>query len=291
MWIRRRTGIAQRHLVGEGETTADLAQHAAKKALKNAGLSGGDIDLIIVATTTPDNTFPSTATKKLQHLIGAKRAIVLMYRLFVLDLFMPLILEAMIQSGRGRRALVWCRKVSQNCWIGKTGPLVSCLAMELVQWFWNFLKILRIGGSSHLSCTLMVLIVTFCMWMVAHPATLVGHVRMEGKEVFRHAVEKLAAVMDEALDAAQMDATQIDWLVPHQANIRIIDAAKKMGMASDRVVRTVKQHANTSAASILLALAVAVDDGRIKNGDVIAMEAIGGGLVWGAALVKFGKPS
>ena len=171
MWIRRRTGIAQRHLVGEGETTADLAQHAAKKALKNAGLSGGDIDLIIVATTTPDNTFPSTATK-LQHLIGAKRAIAFDVQAVCAGFVYALdIAEAMIQSGRGRRALVVGAKVSQNCWIGKTGPLVSYLVMELVQWFWNFLKILRIGGFSRLSCILMVLIVTFCMWMVAHPAT------------------------------------------------------------------------------------------------------------------------
>ena len=120
----------------------------------------------------------------------------------------------------------------------------------------------------------------------------VGHVRMEGKEVFRHAVEKLASVMDEALSAANMQAGDIDWLVPHQANVRIIDAMqKKMNLPSDRVVRTVEQHANTSAASIPLALSAAVDDGRIKNGDVLAMEAIGGGLVWGAALVKFGRPS
>jgi 3-oxoacyl-[acyl-carrier-protein] synthase-3 len=115
---------------------------------------------------------------------------------------------------------------------------------------------------------------------------------MEGKEVFRHAVEKLASVMDEALSAANMQAGDIDWLVPHQANVRIIDAMqKKMDLPSDRVVRTVEQHANTSAASIPLALSAAVDDGRIKNGDVLAMEAIGGGLVWGAALVKFGRPS
>jgi 3-oxoacyl-[acyl-carrier-protein] synthase-3 len=119
----------------------------------------------------------------------------------------------------------------------------------------------------------------------------VGHVRMEGKEVFRHAVEKLAAVMDEALDAAGLRAADIDWLVPHQANVRIIDAMqKKMDLPNDRVVRTVEQHANTSAASIPLALASAVGDGRIGNGDMVAMEAIGGGLVWGAALVKFGRP-
>ena len=119
----------------------------------------------------------------------------------------------------------------------------------------------------------------------------VGHVRMEGKEVFRHAVEKLSAVMDEVLDAANMTAADVDWLVPHQANIRIIDGMqRKMNLPQDRVVRTVDKHANTSAASIPLALADAVRDGRIKNGHVLALEAIGGGLVWGAALVKFGRP-
>ena len=120
----------------------------------------------------------------------------------------------------------------------------------------------------------------------------VGHVRMQGKEVFRHAVEKLAAVMDEALIAADMQPQDIDWLVPHQANIRIIDAMqKKMQLPGEKVIRTVAAHANTSAASIPLALATAVGDGRVQNGDVLAMEAIGGGLVWGAALVKFGRPS
>ena len=292
VWIRRRTGIAQRHLVGEGETTADLAQHAAKKALKNAGLSGGDIDLIIVATTTPDNTFPSTATK-LQHLIGAKRAIAFDVQAVCAGFVYALdIAEAMIQSGRGRRALVVGAESFSKLldWEDRTtcvlfGDGAGAVVLELSDNFddWGILSSVLHSDGAYRDI----------LYVDGGPSSnaLVGHVRMEGKEVFRHAVEKLAAVMDEALDAAQMDATQIDWLVPHQANIRIIDAMqKKMGMASDRVVRTLKQHANTSAASIPLALAVAVDDGRIKNGDVIAMEAIGGGLVWGAALVKFGKP-
>ena len=291
-WIRRRTGIAQRHLVGEGETTADLAQHAAKKALKNAGLSGGDIDLIIVATTTPDNTFPSTATK-LQHLIGAKRAIAFDVQAVCAGFVYALdIADAMIQSGRGRRALVVGAESFSKLldWEDRTtcvlfGDGAGAVVLELSDNVddWGILSSVLHSDGAYRDI----------LYVDGGPSSnaLVGHVRMEGKEVFRHAVEKLAAVMDEALDAAQMDATQIDWLVPHQANIRIIDAMqKKMGMASDRVVRTVEQHANTSAASIPLALAVAVDDGRIKNGDVIAMEAIGGGLVWGAALVKFGKP-
>ena len=291
-WIRRRTGIAQRHLVAEGETTADLAQHAAKEALSNAGLSGHDIDLIIVATTTPDNTFPSTATK-LQHLIGAKRAIAFDVQAVCAGFVYALdIAEAMIQSGRGRRALVVGAESFSKLldWEDRTtcvlfGDGAGAVVLELAENSddWGILSSVLHSDGAYRDI----------LYVDGGPSSnaRVGHVRMEGKEVFRHAVEKLAAVMDEALDAAQMDATQIDWLVPHQANIRIIDAMqKKMGMASDRVVRTVAQHANTSAASIPLALAVAVDDGRIKNGDVVAMEAIGGGLVWGAALVKFGKP-
>jgi len=292
VWFRRRTGIAQRHLVAEGETTADLAQHAAEKALTNAGLSGCDIDLIIVATTTPDNTFPSTATK-LQHVIGAKRAIAFDVQAVCAGFVYALdIAEAMIQSGRGRRALVVGAESFSKLldWEDRStcvlfGDGAGAVILELAENHddWGILSSVLHSDGAYRDI----------LYVDGGPSSnaMVGHVRMEGKEVFRHAVEKLAAVMDEALDAAQMDAAQIDWLVPHQANIRIIDAMqKKMGMASNRVVRTVEQHANTSAASIPLALAVAVDDGRIKNGDVVAMEAIGGGLVWGAALVKFGKP-
>ncbi len=291
-WIRRRTGIAQRHLVTEGETTADLAQHAAKRALTNAGLSGSDIDLIIVATTTPDNTFPSTATK-LQYLIGAKRAVAFDVQAVCAGFVYALdIAEAMIQSGRGRRALVVGAESFSKLldWEDRTtcvlfGDGAGAAVLELNENFddWGILSSVLHSDGAYRDI----------LYVDGGPSSnaMVGHVRMEGREVFRHAVEKLSAVMDEALDAAQMNAQQIDWFVPHQANIRIIDAMqKRMGLASDRVVRTVEQHANTSAASIPLALAVAVDDGRIKNGDVVAMEAIGGGLVWGAALVKFGKP-
>jgi len=291
-WIRRRTGIAQRHLVADGETTADLANNAASKALANAGLTGADIDLIIVATTTPDNTFPSTATK-LQNMIGAKGAIAFDVQAVCAGFVYALdIADAMLQSGRGRRALVvgaesfsklldWKDRTTCVLFGDGAGAVVLELADNADDWGIRssvlhsdgaYRDILYVDGGPSVNAT-------------------VGHVRMEGKEVFRHAVEKLASVMDEALGAANMEAHEIDWLVPHQANIRIIDAMqKKMGLPSDRVVRTVEQHANTSAASIPLALATAVGDGRIKNGDVVAMEAIGGGLVWGAALVKFGRP-
>jgi len=291
-WIRRRTGIAQRHLVADGETTADLANNAASKALANAGLTGADIDLIIVATTTPDNTFPSTATK-LQNMIGAKGAIAFDVQAVCAGFVYALdIADAMLQSGRGRRALVvgaesfsklldWKDRTTCVLFGDGAGAVVLELADNADDWGIRssvlhsdgaYRDILYVDGGPSVNAE-------------------VGHVRMEGKEVFRHAVEKLASVMDEALGAANMEAHEIDWLVPHQANIRIIDAMqKKMGLPSDRVVRTVEQHANTSAASIPLALATAVGDGRIKNGDVVAMEAIGGGLVWGAALVKFGRP-
>jgi 3-oxoacyl-[acyl-carrier-protein] synthase-3 len=291
-WIRRRTGIAQRHLVADGETTADLANNAASKALANAGLTGADIDLIIVATTTPDNTFPSTATK-LQNMIGARGAIAFDVQAVCAGFVYALdIADAMLQSGRGRRALVvgaesfsklldWKDRTTCVLFGDGAGAVVLELADNADDWGIRS-SVLHSDGAYR-----------DILYVDGGPSVnaAVGHVRMEGKEVFRHAVEKLASVMDEALGAANMQAHEIDWLVPHQANIRIIDAMqKKMGLPSDRVVRTVEQHANTSAASIPLALATAVGDGRIKNGDVVAMEAIGGGLVWGAALVKFGRP-
>jgi 3-oxoacyl-[acyl-carrier-protein] synthase-3 len=291
-WIRRRTGIAQRHLVADGETTADLANNAASKALANTGLTGADIDLIIVATTTPDNTFPSTATK-LQNMIGAKGAIAFDVQAVCAGFVYALdIADAMLQSGRGRRALVvgaesfsklldWKDRTTCVLFGDGAGAVVLELADNADDWGIRS-SVLHSDGAYR-----------DILYVDGGPSVnaAVGHVRMEGKEVFRHAVEKLASVMDEALGAANMQAHEIDWLVPHQANIRIIDAMqKKMGLPSDRVVRTVEQHANTSAASIPLALATAVGDGRIKNGDVVAMEAIGGGLVWGAALVKFGRP-
>jgi 3-oxoacyl-[acyl-carrier-protein] synthase-3 len=291
-WIRRRTGIGQRHIVADGETTADLATAAATAALANGGLDATDIDLIIVATTTPDNTFPSTATK-VQHMIGAKGAIAFDVQAVCAGFVYALdIAEAMLQGGRGRRALVigaesfsklldWQDRTTCVLFGDGAGAAVLELVDDAPDWGIRS-SVLHADGAYR-----------DILYVDGGPSATgqVGHVRMEGKEVFRHAVEKLAAVMDEALDAAGLRAADIDWLVPHQANVRIIDAMqKKMDLPNDRVVRTVEQHANTSAASIPLALASAVGDGRIGNGDMVAMEAIGGGLVWGAALVKFGRP-
>jgi len=291
-WIRRRTGILQRHFVANGETTADLASQAATNALAHAGITSTEIDLIIVATTTPDNTFPSTATK-VQHQIGAFGAIAFDVQAVCAGFIYAVdIADAMLRGGRGRRALVIGAESFSKLldWQDRTtcvlfGDGAGAVILEIVVADNDFgirSSVLHADGAHR-----------DILYVDGGPSSSqdVGFVRMEGKEVFRHAIEKLAAVMDEALAKANMNPHDIDWLVPHQANKRIIDGMqKKMQLPSEKVVRTVDQHANTSAASIPLALATAVNDGRIKNGDVLAMEAIGGGLVWGAALVKFGRP-
>ena len=292
-WIRRRTGITQRHFVADGETTADLASKAAIKALMQAGLAPTDIDLIIVATTTPDNTFPSTATK-VQHLIGAPGTIAFDVQAVCAGFIYAVdVADAMLRGKRGRRALVIGAESFSKLldWQDRTtcvlfGDGAGAVILEIADGESDFgirSSVLHADGAYR-----------DILYVDGGPSSnqSVGHLRMEGKEVFRHAIEKLAAVMDEALAKANMKPHDIDWLVPHQANIRIIDGMqKKMQLPREKVVRTVDQHANTSAASIPLALATAVDDGRVKNGDVLAMEAIGGGLVWGATLVKFGRPS
>jgi 3-oxoacyl-[acyl-carrier-protein] synthase-3 len=292
-WIQRRTGITQRHFVEDGETTADLASHAANQALANAAMQPQDIDLIIVATTTPDNTFPSTATK-VQHQIGATGAIAFDVQAVCAGFIYAVdVAEAMLRGGRGRRALVigaesfsklldWQDRTTCVLFGDGAGAVILEITDEASDWGIRS-SVLHADGAHR-----------DILYVDGGPSSTndVGHVRMEGKEVFRHAVEKLAAVMDEALAAADIQPQDIDWLVPHQANIRIIDAMqKKMQLPSEKVIRTVAAHANTSAASIPLALATAVGDGRVQNGDLLAMEAIGGGLVWGAALVKFGRPS
>ena len=292
-WIQRRTGITQRHFVADGETTADLASHAANQALANAAMQPQDIDLIIVATTTPDNTFPSTATK-VQHQIGAAGAIAFDVQAVCAGFIYAVdVAEAMLRGGRGRRALVigaesfsklldWQDRTTCVLFGDGAGAVILEITDEASDWGIRS-SVLHADGAHR-----------DILYVDGGPSSTndVGHVRMEGKEVFRHAVEKLAAVMDEALAAADMQPQDIDWLVPHQANIRIIDAMqKKMQLPGEKVIRTVAAHANTSAASIPLALATAVGDGRVQNGDLLAMEAIGGGLVWGAALVKFGRPS
>ena len=292
-WIRQRTGIAQRHIVAEGEKTSDLARHAAERALANAGMTGADIDLIIIATSTPDDTFPSTATK-VQHQIGAHNAIAFDVQAVCAGFVYALdVADAMLSSGRARRALVigaesfskildWEDR-STCVLFGDGAGAVLLERSDNANGFGVLASRLHADGAHR-----------DILYVDGGPSSsgTVGHLRMEGNKVFRHAVEKLSSVMDEVLEAAGMVVDQVDWLVPHQANIRIIEGMqKKMGLGDDRVVKTVHDHANTSAASIPLALSSAVEDGRIKNGQVLAFEAIGGGLVWGASLVRFGRPA
>ena len=292
-WIRQRTGIAQRHIVADGEKTSDLARNAAKRALANAGMAGADIDLIIIATSTPDDTFPSTATK-VQHQIGAHNAIAFDVQAVCAGFVYALdVADAMLNSGRASRALVigaesfskildWEDR-STCVLFGDGAGAVLLERSDKADGFGVLASRLHADGAHR-----------DILYVDGGPSSsgTVGHLRMEGNKVFRHAVEKLSSVMDEVLEAAGMVVDQVDWLVPHQANIRIIEGMqKKMGLGDDRVVKTVHDHANTSAASIPLALSSAVEDGRIKNGQVLAFEAIGGGLVWGASLVRFGRPA
>jgi len=292
-WIRQRTGIAQRHIVAEGEMTSDLARIAAERALEHAGVGADEIDLIIIATSTPDDTFPSTATK-VQHQLGATRAIAFDVQAVCAGFVYALdVADAMLSAGRGRRALVigaesfskildWNDR-STCVLFGDGAGAVLLERSDDAQGYGMLASKLHADGAHR-----------DILYVDGGPSSsgAVGHVRMEGNKVFRHAVEKLSSVMDEVLEAAAMPVTAVDWLVPHQANIRIIEGMqKKMGLPDSQVVKTVHDHANTSAASIPLALAEAVGDGRIADGQLLAFEAIGGGLVWGAALVRYGRPA
>ena len=291
-WIRQRTGIAQRHIVADGEKTSDLARIAAERALQRAGVAAHEIDLIIIATSTPDDTFPSTATK-VQHQLGATKAVAFDVQAVCAGFVYALdVADAMLSAGRGRRALVigaesfskildWNDR-STCVLFGDGAGAVLLERSDDPRGFGVLASKLHADGAHR-----------DILYVDGGPSSsgAVGHVRMEGNKVFRHAVEKLSSVMDEVLEAADMPVTAVDWLVPHQANIRIIEGMqKKMGLPDDQVVKTVHDHANTSAASIPLALAEAVGDGRISDGQVLAFEAIGGGLVWGAALVRYGRP-
>jgi len=292
-WIRQRTGIAQRHIVAEGEMTSDLARIAAERALERAAVGADEIDLIIIATSTPDDTFPSTATK-VQHQLGATKAIAFDVQAVCAGFVYALdVADAMLSAGRGRRALVigaesfskildWSDR-STCVLFGDGAGAVLLERSDDARGYGVLASKLHADGAHR-----------DILYVDGGPSSsgAVGHVRMEGNKVFRHAVEKLSSVMDEVLEAADMPVTAVDWLVPHQANIRIIEGMqRKMGLPDSQVVKTVHDHANTSAASIPLALAEAVGDGRISDGQLLAFEAIGGGLVWGAALVRYGRPA
>ena len=291
-WIKQRTGIAQRHIVADGELTSDLAYRAAINALENANMTADDIDVIVLATTTPDDTFPATAAQ-VQNRLGA-------YNAFAFDVqavcagfvYALTVAESLLLANKGRRALVigaesfsklldW--KDRTTCVLfGDGAGAVILEASDDAQNYGILSSALYTDGRYR-----------DILYVDGGPSKTgsVGHVRMKGQDVFRHAVEKLASSMYAVIEQAGVSETEIDWLIPHQANLRIIDGMqKKLGLPADRVVRTVSEHANTSAASIPLALNQAVSDGRVKSGHLLAFEAIGGGLSWGAALVRYGRP-
>ena len=288
-WIQQRTGIKQRHIAAEGENTSDLAAAAARKAMENAGITIADIDLIIVATTTPDMTFPATAAvvqQKLGMHHGAAFDIQAVCSGFV---YAVATADSYLKNGLGKRALVIGAETASRLldWTDRTtcvlfGDGAGAVVMEMGKpgedrgvlatalrsdgQHWN--KLYVDGGVSS--------------------TRTVGHVRMEGKEVFKHAVGMITDVVYKVLDDTGNTIADLDWFVPHQANKRIIDGAGvKLGLPPEKVVVTVDKHANTSAASVPLALNTAVADGRIKRGDLVMIEAMGGGFTWGASLIRW----
>ncbi len=291
-WIRQRSGIAQRYVAGEGETTSTLATRAAEAALRNAGLEAGDIDLIVVGTSTPDYTFPATATQ-VQANLGITHGVAFDLQAVCSGfVFAVATADKFLRSGSNKRALVIGAETFSRIldWNDRTtcvlfGDGAGAIVLEAQESDGAFLSPgvisarLRSDGRHRAK-----------LFVDGGPSTTqtVGHLRMEGKEVFRHAVGMVTDVIHGCLADAGCDAKAIDWFVPHQANRRIIDAsADKLGIPREKVVVTVDRHANTSAASIPLALSVAVEDGRIKPGDLVMIQGVGGGFTWGAALIRW----
>lgn len=291
-WIVQRTGIRQRHIAAQGETTSMLATAAARDALAHAGLAAGDIDLVIVATATPDHTFPATATQ-VQHALGMKSGVAFdvgavcsgfVFALTTADKF--------IQSGAARRALVIGAETFSRIldWQDRTtcvlfGDGAGAVILEAGEGHGTLAD--RGVLSTHIRSDGQFLDKLYVDGGPGSTQT-VGHLKMEGRDVFRHAVVKLAETVDHTFANTGLSGANIDWFVPHQANRRIIDAtAAKLGIDPARVVVTVDRHGNTSAASIPLALAEAERDGRIRAGQLVLIEAMGGGFTWGSALIRW----
>lgn len=288
-WIRERTGITQRYIAGEGETTSSLATKAARAALADAGVEAETVDLIVLATATPDQTFPATATK-VQAALGCNGGIAFDVQAVCSGFLYALATaDSMLRTGMAKCALVigaetftrildWEDRgtcvlfgdgagafVLQAEDVGEDGP--GILASKLH------------ADGDHIDL----------LYVDGGPSTTgeVGKLRMKGREVFRHAVGNLAGVMSEVLEEAGRTPADVDWVVPHQANMRILDAtAKKLKLPAEKVVVTVDRHANTSAASVPLAYDVAKKDGRIQPGQLVVLEAMGGGFTWGASLLR-----
>ena len=299
-WITTRTGIRQRHLAADGELTSDLALKAAERALENANIPASEVDMVVLATTTPDNTFPATATKvqdKLGMVNGAAFDIQavcsgFIYGMAIADNFIKTSqckTVVLIGAETFSRILDW--EDRSTCVLFGDGAGAVVLRAGEAE------PEVNVGESGHNRGTGILSThlhsdgsTNELLYVDGGPSSTqtVGHVRMNGREVFRHAVTNLASIVGEALEANGLASEDIDWLVPHQANKRILDStAKKLGLAKEKMVVTVDRPANTSAASIPLALDEAVRAGRIERGDLVLMEAMGGGLTWGAGLVRW----
>jgi len=288
-WIVERTGIRNRYIAGDGETTASLAADAAQAALDAAGVAAQDIDLIILATATPDQTFPASATR-VQAALGIDDCVAFDVAAVCSGfLYAMTVADSMICSGAARRALVIGAETFSRIldWEDRTtcvlfgdgAGAVVLGAEESADGARGILASKLHADGRH----------NGLLYVDGGPSTTqtVGKLRMKGQEVFRRAVVNLASVLNEVMATAGLSNSDIDWLVPHQANARILDAtARKLKLSPDRVVVTVDRHANTSAASVPLALDCAVRDGRIKPGDLIVLEAMGGGFTWGACVLR-----
>jgi 3-oxoacyl-[acyl-carrier-protein] synthase-3 len=291
-WIVQRTGIRQRHIAGEGETTASLGEAAARAALDKAGLTAADLDVIIVATSTPDNTFPATAVN-IQNRLGMHHGAAFDVQAVCSGfIYAVATADAYIRGGLARRVLVIGAETFSRIldWNDRTtcvlfGDGAGAIVLEAQEGSGTtadrgvLTAQLRSDGAHKEK-----------LYVDGGPSTTgtVGHLRMEGREVFKHAVGMITDVIEAAFDATGTTAEDLDWLVPHQANRRIIDgSARKLGIPLDKVVVTVDLHGNTSAASIPLALNVAASDGRIKQGDLVLLEAMGGGFTWGSILLRW----
>ena len=288
-WIRERTGICTRYIAGEGETTGTLATDAARVALADAGIAASEVDLIVLATATPDNTFPATAVQ-VQAALGTSGGIAFdvaavcsgfLYALATAD--------SMLRTGLAKCALVigaetfsrildWEDRATCVLFGDGAGAFVI-RAEDVAEDGPGVLATRLHAAGEHREL----------LYVDGGPSTTgtVGKVRMQGREVFRHAVTNLAEVLREVLEDTALSPADIDWVVPHQANLRILDAtARKLGLPIEKVVVTVDRHANTSAASVPLAFDAARRDGRIKDGDLVMLEAMGGGFTWGASLLR-----